>query len=410
MHFNHDEIADMLAERFFAEEGRPIPTHFTDDPPPRAKHAFIPLVEEEIERQLKLMANNSAPGSSGIGWLILKKVWPSIGKNLTDIYNACLRLGYNPARWKEATVVVIPKPGKDDYSVAKAPRPISLLETMSKLMEKAIAKRFQHDLVAHKLVASTQFRGRMHSSCLDAALTLVHDVQAAHAAGLKAGMVLFDVKGFFNNINHDRMIAMLDNMGFNNKTTSWLRDFLHERKVCLKFNCITSEERTQPVGVPQGSPLSPVLSIIYTSSLLHQMRHWNNSSLGVYVDDGALFACAEEWANVEKLLRAQYTVCEEWLRHAGLAIEPEKTELIFFQKPGVSYPMPAPTRLLLPDPLMHTYYSVLPSEHIRYLGFFIQRRLKWERHITIMCNRARTSAKAMKLLGNTIRGLSMANW
>ena len=36
--------------------------------------------------------------------------------------------------------------------------------------------------------------------------------------------------------------------------------------------------------------------------------------------------------------------------------------------------------------------------------------IKWERHVTIMCNRARASAKAMKLLGNTVRGLSMANW
>ena len=175
---------------------------------------------------------------------------------------------------------------------------------MSKLMEKAIAKCIQHDLVAHELVTSTQFGGRMHSSCLDAVLTLIHDIQAAHAVGLKAGMVLFNIKGFFNNINHDWMIAVLVHMGFNLATTNWMREFLHERKVHLKFNCITLEERIQPVRVPQGSPLSLVLLIIYMSGLLHQMRHWNNSSLGMYVDNGALFTCTEEWADVEKLLRA----------------------------------------------------------------------------------------------------------
>jgi hypothetical protein len=49
-------------------------------------------------------------------------------------------------------------------------------------------------------------------------------------------------------------------------------------------------------------------------------------------------------------------------------------------------------------------------ETLRYLGFFIHRRLKWEPHVRIMCNRARASIKALQVLSNTIRGLSMANW
>ena len=281
---------------------------------------------------------------------------------------------------------------------------------MSKLLEKVIAKRFQFDLVKYELVPTNQFGGRMYSSCLDTAMTLVHDIQAAHAAGLKMGMVLFDVKGFFDHINHDRMEAVLVNLGFDSHTTSWVKEFLRDRKVCLSFNNITSEECTQPVGVPQGSPLSPVLSIIYTSGLLHLMKDWNNSSLGMYVDDGALFACADEWADVDKLLQAWYTVCEDWLRQVGLAIEPDKTELIYFQKPGVAHPLPAPAQLYLPNPLLNTYYTVKLVEVIRYLGFFIQRKLKWDEHVKIMCNRAMVLAKAMQLLGNTIRGLDMANW
>ena len=129
----------------------------------------------------------------------------------------------------------------------------------------------------------------------------------------------------------------------------------------------------------------------------------------MYVDDGALFTCAEEWADVDRLLRARYTVCEEWLRRSGLAIEPEKTELIYFQKPGVAHAMPAPTRLRLPLPSDSTY-EVIPLDCVQYLGFFIQRRLNWKTHVMIMCNRAKASAVALKLLGNTIRGLSMANW
>ena len=286
MHYDHHEMADMLAERFFTPDSGPIPTRFDDDPEARAEWPHEEFNMEELERLLKETSNSSAPGSSGIGWLLVKRAWPVIDEVLTSVYNACVALGYHPGRWKEATVVVILKPDKPDYSVAKAHRPISLLETLSKLLEKAVAKRFQHDIVEHKLVPSSQFGGQMHSSCLDAALTLIHDIQAAHTAGMKTAMLLFDVKGFFDYINHARMTAILTQLGFNRKIVEWTQSFLRERKVRLKFNCITAEERTQPVGVPQGSPLSPVLSIIYTSGLLHQMKYWNNSSLGMYVNDG----------------------------------------------------------------------------------------------------------------------------
>jgi hypothetical protein len=140
------------------------------------------------------------------------------------------------------------------------------------------------------------------------------------------------------------------------------------------------------------------------------MGRWNNSSLGMYIDNGILFPCAEDWSDVEWLLRARYTVCDEWLRRAGLAIELDKSKLLFFQKPYEHNPMPPPSRLLLPDQDANSYYVVRPVETLRYLGFFIHRCLKWEPHVCIMCNWARASIKVLQVLGNTICSLSMANW
>jgi hypothetical protein len=88
-------------------------------------------------------------------------------------------------------------------------------------------------------------------------------------------------------------------------------------------------KREQPVGVPQGSPLSPVLSIAYTSPLLAKMGRWNNSSLGMYIDDGILFACAEEWSDMERLLRARLLRfakrCPTWTRKMWM--QPLMTQL-----------------------------------------------------------------------------------
>jgi hypothetical protein len=408
--YEHQGMSDLLSEHFFTEARDDIPTHLPDDPPAIPTREFPGFTKEELFDLLKQTANKSAPGLSGIGWELLKRRWPHMDKLLTNIFTACIRLRHHPTRWKEAVVIIIPKPGKSDYSQAKAHRPISLLETMSKLMEKAVAKCFQYDIVKHELIPTNQFGGRTHSSCLDAGLMLIHDIQMAHAHGLKTGILLFNVKGFFDNVNHARLEARLHNMGFSADLVAWAASFLADRRIRLRFNNITSEDRIQPVGVPQGSPLSPVLSIAYTAPLLGKMANWNNSSLGMYIDDGLLFACAETWDDVTNLLRARYSVCANWLLKVGLSIEPEKTELMFFQKPYERNPMPSPPRIILPNREINSYFTVIPVENLHYLGFFINRCLKWEHHVCTMCNRARASIKALMVLGNSIRGLSMANW
>ena len=71
--------------------------------------------------------------------------------------------------------------------------PNLLAQNHEQVDEGAVAKRMQHDIVAHELIPTTQFGRRLHSSCLDAGITLIHDVQTAHAVGLKVGILLFDI-------------------------------------------------------------------------------------------------------------------------------------------------------------------------------------------------------------------------
>ncbi|EMD86559.1 hypothetical protein COCHEDRAFT_53746, partial [Bipolaris maydis C5] len=55
-----------------------------------------------------------------------------------------LRLGYCPSHFRESTTVVLRKPGKDNYTVPKAYRPIALLNTVGKVMDAIIARRISH--------------------------------------------------------------------------------------------------------------------------------------------------------------------------------------------------------------------------------------------------------------------------
>ena len=77
----------------------------------------------------------------GISWAILKLAWEVIKEHMTTLANTCLEVGYHPRAWRRALVVVIPKPDRADYTQAKNYQPISLIECLSKLIEKGVSKR-----------------------------------------------------------------------------------------------------------------------------------------------------------------------------------------------------------------------------------------------------------------------------
>ena len=288
---SHEEVAEILSQRFFPRAPHEVDPQFPDDPPSRPPRTLARIDKALIEPLLKKAANRSAPGQSGHTWMLIKWAWDADSDRIIDLLEACLRASHHPRLWKEAIVSIIPKPKRADYTIAKNFRPISLLECLGKLLEKVVAKLIYRDMSKHALIPTTQFGGRNASSTLDAGLTLLHDIQSAHQSGLKTGILLFDIQGYFDNINHERLINIFTDLRFAPELVKWCRSFLKDRTVRLKFNGKISDPFDYTVGTPQGSPVSPVLSTIYTSPLLHKMKHWNKASLGMYIDDGVIFAC-----------------------------------------------------------------------------------------------------------------------
>ncbi|CAH0020408.1 unnamed protein product [Clonostachys rhizophaga] len=79
----------------------------------------------EVENAVRRATPNKAPGTDGITNSILhnKKTLDILLPGLCKLFNACLRLGYCPAHFKDTFTVVLRKPGKDDYTQPKAYRP-----------------------------------------------------------------------------------------------------------------------------------------------------------------------------------------------------------------------------------------------------------------------------------------------
>jgi hypothetical protein len=64
-----------------------------------------------------------------------------------------------PQSWRTAKIVILRNPGKPDYTVPKAYRPISLLPTISKILEKIVARRLSFLAETYDLLPANYFGG-----------------------------------------------------------------------------------------------------------------------------------------------------------------------------------------------------------------------------------------------------------
>jgi len=396
-----------FATSFFPSAAPQIPVQLADDPPPLPPRQFSSLTSEEILDALHETSNTTAPGKSGITWRLIKWAYGTSSTEITSLFNACLELGHHPSSFKTAVVSVVPKPRKVDMSDPRSYRPISLLECLSKLLEKVIARRLIFEIGKFNLVLTNQFGGRDKSSVIDACLSLTHDIQAAWKNGLVASAMTIDIKGYFNHVNHARLIHTLQLLGFAPQLVSWLRSFLHERTIIMRIG----KHLSQPipvagVGIPQGSPLSPVLSTIYTFNILPCLSDISNADLKAYIDDVLLLAVSHSLeGNVDKLTRAFDTVTYK-LNALGLDIDADKTEVIHFTRSRSNPTLDPFINISPPNTRART---IRPTPVMRWLGVFFDRKLSFKKHVETMATRALSTISGLRILANSIRGLSVLN-
>ena len=122
--------------------------------------------------------NISAPGPDKLTW----RHWKLIIKDdmclskVINIADTCISLSYWPNYFKVSTTVVIPKPNKLSYDNLKVFRPIVLLNTLGKLIEKVIAERLQFIVVSNNFVHLSQLGDLKSKSTADAGVVLTHIV------------------------------------------------------------------------------------------------------------------------------------------------------------------------------------------------------------------------------------------
>jgi hypothetical protein len=161
---------------------------------------------------LNALSGQLFEGEDGLPTLVWKNTWKYISTIVFKIFNASINLGHYPQRWKTAIIVVLRKPGKPEYAPG-AYRPISLLNTLGKLLEAVMAKRLSYYAETYGLLPDTQFGGRPGRTTEQALLVLANAIDQAWLKDKVVTLVVFDLKGAFNGVNKSTLDARLKERG-----------------------------------------------------------------------------------------------------------------------------------------------------------------------------------------------------
>jgi hypothetical protein len=392
---------------FFPRRAPIMEANQPDDPEPLPPRDFPPITAYEIQQALSGSSNTSAPGVSGTTYRLLKWAFEIDQDVFTRLFNASVTLGCYPVCLKTALVAVIPKPNKADMSSPRSYRPISLLECLGKLLEKVIAKRVTYEVGKHDLVPTRQFGGRDKSSVIDAAMSLTHDIHSAWRKGLLVSVLAFDVKGYFDNINHARLVRTMELLGFAPSLTAWVKSFMEDRHVMVRVDGHKGARvEITSVGMPQGSPLSMILSSIYTALIYLRSKHRG------YMDDGLSVAAARTVEETVKTLAEDFKPIYAGLRAIGLDTDNTKFEVAHFTRAkrhtNSILHTPVIINIITPDGNTQPM-TVFPVPVLRWLGIYLDTKLTFKPHVKIMANRARSTIAGLRLLANTVRGLKQTS-
>ena len=172
------------------------------------------------------------------------------------------------------------------------------------------------------------------------------------------------------------------------------------------WNTFSSPMFDVNIGVGQGSALSSILSSLYLTPFLYILeKRLKNLKIPIsilsFVDDGLIITQNKFFDVSNSQLFCSYNILSKLLDSFGLVIEHSKTE-IFHLNRSQDFFNPPPLDL---SPLGGLILQ--PKNSWKYLGFIFDRKLSFHKHIDHYANKALPTVKCMKLLGNSLCGISL---
>lgn len=371
-----------------------FPNHEVTPPRVEQQREAPPLFTvEELQTAAKTLKCNKAPGPDGIPNEVLKDIAVKRPQILLNMYNSCLEQGAFPSIWKKQQLTLISK-GKGDPKTAEAYRPLCMLNTGGKLLEKMLKPRICAAIEDAGGLSERQHGFRPGRSTLGAIQDVIDSVQAAqrgnHYSRRLVLLATLDVRNAFNSVRWRDIIDTAENRyRLPPYQMAMLRSYLSDRELIyntsdgLKIKQVTS-------GAAQGSILGPDLwNINYDAILDVEMP--DDTHLVAFADDIAVVITARNTSEAQIKLNVAMRYTQAWLESRGLKLAAEKTELLFLTNRHIE----------LQFEMQVSSSTIFTQKAANYLGVRLDCKLKYWAQIKHAATKAgKATASLSRLMAN----------
>ncbi|KJZ68988.1 hypothetical protein HIM_11629 [Hirsutella minnesotensis 3608] len=189
----------------------------------------------------------------------------------------------------------------------------------------------------------------------------------------------------------NRLVLRLREQGWPDNLARWTGSFMSGRSARVRYQDITTPTTPLQCGLPQGSPVSPILFLLYTEPIY---RLGNPEGRFGYADDTAILCVGQSLEQTSQKASEYLQELVNWGAANGISFDPEKTEVMHF----------SPRRRETKPPVRHADVEKQPETAMRWLGLWLDRKLTFKTHVEKWTAKAQTVANHIRSLGNTRRG------
>ena len=328
---------------------------------------FYCTPELEIKQLIENLPNKTSSGYDNVNNILLKKLCTSITKPLSLIFNLSINHGIFPNKMKLAETTPLYK-CKETYYTTNY-RPISLLLTLSMLLEKIIYKRVYDFLNQTDQLYNSQYGFRTAHSCEDAVPELVGEV--IKNKKFTAALYL-DLSKAFNTLEPTVLYHKLEKYGIRGMYLDWFCSYLTNRKLRLKCKLSNGTKYSDwydvEYGTPQGSCLGPLLFLIFCNNLYKNLEFVECIQ---FADDTTLYFGHNNKNFVLYCLEHNLKIISDWFRANKLTLNVNKTVFMLFHPKGKK----------MSEQIKFEDKIITNSHETKFLGIWLNNNLSWELHI-----------------------------